>query len=277
MFVGVYSTDRGYSYWSSQVLKVLVNTPGIPVFRVLMADWLLKSAGLTLPLIYSLLFSGLLCGSTNSAYGQPLLHQRISESIANRFTSTVPLKQCQYPRFWSDKTAALIPTHQILQETHRDLRSDVDITASSSSLSFRSTTQATRLFTTITEHYRALGHATPSALVVIESPRANAFIRRKTEVVLTHALLTRVTDESELAFILAHELAHIALEHTANGGIPAEVAADTLALQVMTALGLDLCAGSDVLERLGSPAQLTLVSVAPRLNALHDKTFDRCG
>jgi Zn-dependent protease with chaperone function len=254
-----------------------VNTSGIPVFRVLMANWLLKSAGLPLPLIYSLLFSGLLCASTDCVHGQPLIHERISESIANRFTSTIPLKQCQYPRLWSDKTAALLQAHQPLQETHSDLRSDVHITAPSSSLPSRSTTQATRLFTTITEHYRALGHATPSALVVIESPRANAFIRRKTEVVLTHALLSRVTDESELAFILAHELAHIALEHTANGGIPAEVAADTLALQVMTALGFDPCSGSEVLERLGSPAQLTLVSVAPRLNALHDMTFDRCG
>lgn len=253
-----------------------MNTPGIPVFQALMASWLLKSAGLTLPLLSSLLcscllWSGLLCSgllyaSTDYAHGQPLLQQRISESIANRFTTTVPLKQCQYPRLWADKTASLVPIHQLLQGTRSEVRSDI-----------RTSAMATRLFTRITEHYRALGHATPSALVVIESRSANAFIRKKTEVVLTQTLLSRVTDESELAFILAHELAHIALEHTVNGGTSAEVAADTLALQVVTALGFDPCSGSSVLERLGSPAQVTLVSVAPRLNALHDKTFDRCG
>lgn len=237
-----------------------------------MASWLLKSASVRLTILL-----GLLCAPVGLAWAQSLPHQRISESIANRFTSTVPLKQCQYPKLWSDKTAALIPAHQLLQGTRSDLASDIQTASSSTSAPFLPTTQTTRLFTRLTEHYRALGHATPSALVVIESPTANAFIRRKTEVVLTQALLTRVTDESELAFILAHELAHIALQHTVNGGVSAEVAADTLALKVVTALGFDPCSGSSVLERLGSPAQLTLVSVAPRLNALHDMTFDRCG
>ena len=236
-----------------------------------MASWLLKSAGVRLSLILALLVP-----PVGSALGQHLPHQRISESIANRFTSTVPLKQCQYPKLWSDKTAALIPAHQLLQGT-RSAHSDTETASTSSTPPLLPTTQVHRLFTRISEHYRTLGLSTPSALVVIESPSANAFIRRKTEVVLTQKLLTRVTDESELAFILAHEVAHIALEHTLNGGVSAEVAADTLALKVVTALGFDPCSGSSVLERLGSPAQLTLVSVAPRLTALHDMTFDRCG
>jgi predicted Zn-dependent protease len=129
----------------------------------------------------------------------------------------------------------------------------------------------------MSDYYRTLGYAIPTALVVIDSPAANAFIRKKTEVVLTQTLLAHVTDESELAFILAHEFAHVALGHTIHGGISAEVAADSLALHVMTALGFDPCSGTNVLERLGSPSRLTLVSVAPRLNALHDKTLDRCG
>lgn len=112
---------------------------------------------------------------------------------------------------------------------------------------------------------------------MIDSPAANAFVRHTNEIVITKALVTRVTDESELAFILAHELAHVALRHDAKGGISAEVAADALALQVVTALDFNPCSGSNVLERLGSPAKVTLVSVTPRLNALHDKTEDTCG
>jgi Zn-dependent protease with chaperone function len=96
-------------------------------------------------------------------------------------------------------------------------------------------------------------------------------------VVLTDALLARVTDRSELAFILAHEVAHVALGHGIHGGIAAEVAADALALQAVTALGFNPCSGPSVLERLGTPSQLTLVSVTPRLHALHDKTSPICG
>lgn len=245
-----------------------------------MATWPLKRAGFSLFLCYSLL-----CVATPVvALGQvipveapsPQTLQRISESIANRFTTTIPLKQCQYPRLWSDNTASVTLAH-LVQETRSDQQNNTETGSTVTSRPFLPNTQANRLFNRITEHYRALGHSTPSALVVIESRTANAFIRRKTEVVLTQTLVTQVTDESELAFILAHEVAHIALGHTINGGVSAEVAADALALQVVTALGFDPCSGSSVLERLGSPAQLTLVSVAPRLNALHDKTFDRCG
>lgn len=94
---------------------------------------------------------------------------------------------------------------------------------------------------------------------------------------LTGALVAKVSDESELAFILAHELAHVALNHDSHGGVSAEVAADRLALQVVTALGFNPCSGSHVLERLGSPAQVTLISVTPRLHALHNQTEDTCG
>jgi predicted Zn-dependent protease len=96
-------------------------------------------------------------------------------------------------------------------------------------------------------------------------------------VVLTDALVARVTDRSELAFVLAHEVAHVALGHGIHGGIAAEVAADALALQVVTALGFNPCSGPSVLERLGAPSQLTLASVTPRLHALHDQTSSMCG
>ena len=135
----------------------------------------------------------------------------------------------------------------------------------------------TGLFNKITQHYKTLGYEAPTTLVVLDSSSANAFVRHRNEIVVTRALLTKVPDESELAFILAHELAHVALNHDSHGGVSAEVAADGLALQVVTALRFNPCSGSNVLERLGSPAQVTLVSVTPRLHALHDQTDDTCG
>jgi predicted Zn-dependent protease len=137
--------------------------------------------------------------------------------------------------------------------------------------------KVTKLFDQISKHYSSLGYTPPPSLQIIDSHAANAFIRHRNEVVLTRALVARVTDESELAFILAHEMAHVALGHDRGGGIPAEMEADALALKVVTALDFNPCSGSDVLERLGSPAQITLVSVTPRLHALHDQTLKRCG
>jgi predicted Zn-dependent protease len=133
------------------------------------------------------------------------------------------------------------------------------------------------LFKTLSLTYERLGYPVVAALVTIDSPVANAFVRKHHEVVITTTLINKINERSEAAFILAHELAHIALKHGAAAGIDAEVAADTLALKVVTALSLDPCSGSSVLERLGRPSELTLASLQPRLTALHDKTFDVCG
>ena len=137
--------------------------------------------------------------------------------------------------------------------------------------------QFSEVFNKISRHYRDTGYTTPTTLTLLDSASINAFVRHKDEIVVTAALLAKVPDESELAFILAHELAHVALNHDSHGGIPAEVAADALALRVVTALNFNPCSGSTVLERLGTPAQVTLVSVTPRLHALRNQTEDSCG
>ncbi|MEY4667481.1 MAG: Peptidase family [Pseudomonadota bacterium] len=137
--------------------------------------------------------------------------------------------------------------------------------------------ETTNLFKRITNYFHLQGYRTPETLTIIDSRAPNAFVRRSREVVLTTTLVKQVTDPSEMAFVIAHEAAHVALGHHVQRGISAEVAADTLALNIVTALGYNPCSGRSVLERLGSPAQLTLVSLTPRLHSLHDQTSSLCG
>ncbi len=202
------------------------------------------------------------------ASGETLSGQTISESIANRLTTRIPLKQCEYPRFWSHGNSS---TQDIsLGETRTPFAADAIAPLIPSK-------QANGLFLRITHYFTTRGYIVPTALTVVDSKAPNAFVRKGGEVVLTSALARQVTEPSEVAFILAHEVAHVALGHHVQGGISAEVAADRLALEAVTALGFNPCAGSSVLERLGSPSQLTLVSVTPRLHALHDQTSSFCG
>ena len=196
--------------------------------------------------------------------------EKISESFANRFTTTIPLKQCEYPRFWSHGDS----TQDVAL---RDARIPFTAIESKPLAPLLPSEHMKGLFHRITTYYAELGYNIPETLTVAASRSPNAFIRKGREVVLTTAMTREVTDVSEVAFILAHEVAHVALGHHVQGGISAEVAADTLALKVVTALGFNPCSGSSVLERLGSPSQLTLVSVTPRLQALHNQTSSFCG
>lgn len=236
-----------------------------------MVFWLRNSPTV---LLYILLVAA--CQTPCALFAQHLPHQRVAESIANKFTTTVPLKQCQYPRLWADRSTPSAQTFQV-RESRTDSDHPLTPVASSVPPPYLPGQKLTQLFERISSHYSAIGYTPPASLLVIDSRAPNAFIRHQNEVVLTKALVTRVTDESELAFILAHEMAHVALGHDIHGGVSAEVAADALALKVVTALNFNPCSGSTVLERLGSPAQVTLVSVTPRLHALHDQTLNRCG
>lgn len=208
-----------------------------------------------------------------------------------KLSSRSTLAQCEYPHFWSHEITNS-PTIQRITDREIDHFSQGAPHREASVAETLKTSEGTgpslpgspipsqqtvSLFLTITQYFEARGYHTPEMLTIVESRTPNAFARRRREVVLTDALVDRVTDRSELAFVLAHEVAHVALGHGIHGGITAEVAADTLALQVVTDLGFNPCSGPSVLERLGAPSQLTLVSVTPRLHALHDQTSSLCG
>lgn len=229
-----------------------------------------------------------------AVHAESPLPQRASESIAGRFTTTVPLQQCQYPRFWSHGNSAnrditftgggpYLPEGSLTTNFSQSFGPLREAPSSSTTHEVTSISpllpneQTSGLFRRITQHFVERGYTVPENLVVIDSRAPNAFVRHGREVVMTSAMARQVTEPSELAFILAHEVAHVALGHRLQGGISAEVAADTLALKVVTALGFNPCSGSSVLERLGSPSQVTLVSVTPRLHSLQDQTSSFCG
>jgi len=219
--------------------------------------------------------------------------QRIGASIANSLTTTIPLRQCQYPRFWSHgdsvrRDISLLEDrangqttafYTYVGESSTPLRkapSVANAPEGHTTSPLLPSAQTAALFERITHYFVQLGYKVPPTLTVIESRSPNAFIRKGHEVVLTTGMAKQVTEPSELAFVLAHEVAHVALGHHLQGGVSAEVAADSLALKVMTALGFNPCSGTSVLERLGSPSQITLVSVTPRLHALHNQTSSLC-
>ena len=216
--------------------------------------------------------------AADSNHGAP--SPRIDRLQSNHENVSAPLPECRYPRLVTE-----MPSHPPtivtsgIRETRREF-SSLELTVSMEPSNRTSTSEQavlTDLFSTLSLTFERLGYPADASLVTIESPVANAFVRKSKEVVITTALITRVRERSEMAFILAHELAHVALQHDSKGSIAAELSADTLALRVITTLSFDPCSGSSVLERLGRPSELTLVSLQPRLNALHNKTFKICG
>jgi len=237
---------------------------------------------LTLPSLYP---------STTAAEMPSSPSARGSDSLVKNLMSRSALAQCEYPRFWSHEMSESSTTQRVADDRRAEYvhgvphasislgetRSTGEMGGLSMPGSLLPSQQTTNLFLTITRYFEASGYHTPENLTIVQSRTPNAFARRRREVVLTDALVARVTDRSELAFVLAHEVAHVALGHGIHGGIAAEVAADALALQVVTALGFNPCSGPSVLERLGAPSQLTLASVTPRLHALHDQTSSMCG
>jgi hypothetical protein len=134
-----------------------------------------------------------------------------------------------------------------------------------------------KLFKKVERHYSTLGYNLASLLHISDLKTVNAFAENQKIVVITRSLLARTRDTSEIAFVIAHELAHIALKHDKNAGVREELEADALALRVVTSMGFNPCSSSTVLERLGNQAKVTLVSVSPRVTALHNKTFSICG
>lgn len=91
---------------------------------------------------------------------------------------------------------------------------------------------------------------------VVDRPGPQADLLGGQVLVLRTGLLAQVRDEDELAFVLAHELAHRRLAHVAArrrtewDAPAAELAADRLAAQTLQGLGYRASAGSGLLRRL---------------------------
>jgi hypothetical protein len=83
-----------------------------------------------------------------------------------------------------------------------------------------------------------------------------AEIRYRFEIVISRGLLERGMEEAEHAFVLAHELAHLRLDHrrprNPEERLTQELAADAWAVRRLNDTGLDGCAGARLLQRLCS-------------------------
>lgn len=210
-----------------------------------------------------------------SIFGVGLLLCPVSEAESNQHTrplvfSPPQIRQCHYPNGDEWRTLLARPSTLKTRETPPPQPGN-------NPSQFLEESSLREIFETLRHEFARLGHTLNATLTIRNSSVVNAYALYQREVVITHALLVKTPNTSERAFVMAHELAHIALGHGPKAGIPEELAADTLALRVVTRLGFDPCSGSSVLERLGSPSKITLVSVSPRLTALHNRTFDQCG
>ena len=155
--------------------------------------------------------------------------------------------------------------------------SDEPIRAPSVMRASSASTDPHALFSAVASAFDKRGIEVKASLIIAPGAFANAYIRSGDEVVITAPLASSVQDNSELAFVFAHELSHIALGHSEGGSVHDEIAADELALSIIESLGLNPCAGAEILDRLSSPLSASLVSVSPRLDALHQSTLDGCG
>jgi len=98
------------------------------------------------------------------------------------------------------------------------------------------------------------------SLSVSNSRFPNAYIRPNGKIVLTVGMLALVESQSELAFIIAHEIGHLLLEHHQGKGEQQndknsealELEADLFALKALTSAGLETSAGIDLLLRIAA-------------------------
>ena len=96
---------------------------------------------------------------------------------------------------------------------------------------------------------------------VLDSPEANAFVLPDGEIVITRGMLALVSDEAELAVVLAHEIGHAVAGHgpglaSASARRSAELEADRLGMAYVARAGYDATAQVDVLRTLLASQEL---------------------
>jgi|GEM_PF-5786203 len=119
-------------------------------------------------------------------------------------------------------------------------------------------------------------YADPARLTVANLPIATAFTRGAREIVISGRLLQSLDASSELAFVLAHELSHLALGHSRGGKLEDEIHADRLALSLLRRSGFDPCAGVTALVRVASPYAASVQGLTARIQSLHDNSSSHC-
>lgn len=119
---------------------------------------------------------------------------------------------------------------------------------------------------------------------IFKSPTPNAFALAPNTIVLSSGLMEIINTESELAYVLSHELAHLILKHSSstkhtpqalapnslNSQIQHEVEADLYAFQLLASTRYHgITAARNLLLKLEAASQRSFPSIAARLSLLN--------
>jgi Zn-dependent protease with chaperone function len=217
-----------------------------------------------------------ICKGKGYSAGLSRVESPLQRALVTRWGSEVGMLGRQTLRFVCYIALALTAT-----VTH-ECRAQEFLACNSSLPSFRAneasrrTTLLKEIFSRLTEVEVFSLHSETARLSIEQSRTPNAFVRGSGEVVVTTQLLEAVRNPSELAFVVAHELSHLALRHTRPGDSESELQADRLALNLVRRAGFDPCAALTVLIRLGTPYASSLQSLAPRTVALERDHGSQC-
>lgn len=136
---------------------------------------------------------------------------------------------------------------------------------------------AQNIFRELTETYTLRGHAAATQLVIESTgPHANAYVKDHSTIVITPFLLAALQEHSALWFVLAHEMAHIALQHPHITSQPEEAQADALAVQILRERNIDPCSALHVLEALQAQEPGYSYSLADRRHRMQILLGNRC-
>lgn len=101
---------------------------------------------------------------------------------------------------------------------------------------------------------RANGISNAPALVIVSNSAINAQEVFELGVIsINTGLIDSALDDSEIAMVLGHELAHFT-KGDSMSTIPIEYAADQLGGQYMAKAGYNLCLGAKIIQRFGTTA-----------------------
>jgi Zn-dependent protease with chaperone function len=114
-------------------------------------------------------------------------------------------------------------------------------------------------------------------LEISHSPRPYAFVTDLGTIHVSSGMLAQVQNESQLAFLLAHEIAHVLLghhqhrDHSDSGQfLEQEIAADQMALSLIQQGGFEGADGEALLRRIsefGTDSGIALRQLFPGLDA----------
>ncbi len=115
-----------------------------------------------------------------------------------------------------------------------------------------------------------------SSIGTTESTHASAFVYKQKNILLSDTLVKLLQSEDQLAFAISHEMAHIALGHTAKSGPREELDADAFAVAVLIEMGLNSCSSASMLETIKSREPLYRDALTHRQEHLMKTLLSHC-